>query len=175
MRAFQVSGLLNKIATLVGTKADLGEVVAATLEMSAVTNLKAFDTPVQKQVYSRQYFLERSTENNMAFADKMLVAVNDATGRSYQFKFNKNYLGFIEDGKVTNFMSVVPRRRDVNLSFRVTRSDEYDQNVIAKLGGRYMENSGWYVVSIKTNTPNIDAIIESFKPMIAQARNEYFE
>ena len=79
MRAFQVSGLLNKIASIVGTKADLGEVVAATLEMSAVTNLKAFDTPTQKQVYSRQYFLERTTENNMAFADRMLQAVNEAT------------------------------------------------------------------------------------------------
>lgn len=174
MRAFQVSGLLNKIASIVGEKADLGEVVAATLEMSAVTNLKAFDTPTQKQVYSRQYFLERTTENNMAFADRMLQAVNEATGRSYQFKFNKNYLGFLEDGKVTNFMSVVPRRKDVNLGFKVTRSDEYDQNVIARLGGRYMENSGWYVVSIKPQSVNVDELIESLKPMIAQARNEYF-
>lgn len=174
MRAFQVSGLLNKIASIVGEKADLGEVVAATLEMSAVTNLKAFDTPTQKQVYSRQYFLERSTEANMAFADRMLQTVNEATEHSYQFKFNKQYLGFVEEGKVTNFMSVVPRRRDVNLGFKVTRSDEYNKNVITRLGGRYMENSGWYVVSIKTNTPNIDEIIESFKPMVAQARNEYF-
>lgn len=116
----------------------------------------------------------RTTEANMAFADKMLVAVNEATGRPYQFKFNKYYLGFIEDGKVTNFMSVVPRRRDVNLSFKVTRSDAYDQNVIAGLGGRYMENSGWYVVSIKPQSVNVDEVIESLKPMIAQARNEYF-
>lgn len=174
MRAFQVSGLLNKIASIVGEKADLGEVVAATLEMSAVTNLKAFDSPVQKQVYSRQYFLERTNEKNMAFADKMLQAVNEATGRSYQFKFNKQYLGFVEEGKVTNFMNVIPRRRDVNLGFKVTRSDEYDKNVIEKLGGRYMENSGWYVVSIKPQSVNVDEVVESFKPMIAQARNEYF-
>jgi hypothetical protein len=174
MRAFQVSGLLNKIATIVGEKADLGEVVAATLEMSAVTNLKAFDTPTQKQVYSRQYFLERTTENNMAFADRMLQAVNEATGHLYQFKFNKNYLGFVEDGKISNFMSVMPRRKDVNLGFKVTRSDEYDKNVITRLGGRYMENSGWYVVSIKPQSVNVDEVIESMKPMIAQARNEYF-
>ena len=47
MRVFQVSGLLNKMAELIDKMADLGEVVAAMLEMSAVTNLKAFDTPKQ--------------------------------------------------------------------------------------------------------------------------------
>ena len=38
-----------------------------------------------------------------------------------------------------------------------------------------MENSGWYVVSIKPQSVNADEVIESLKPMIAQARNEYFE
>ena len=42
-RTFSVSGLLNKIAGLVGNDAELGSAIAATLELSAVTNLKAFD------------------------------------------------------------------------------------------------------------------------------------
>lgn len=44
-RAFQVSLLLNKIASLVNDDANLGAIVESTLELSAVTNLKAFDTP----------------------------------------------------------------------------------------------------------------------------------
>lgn len=44
-RVFSVSSLLNKIAEIVNNDEQLGEIIEATLEMSAVTNLKAFDTP----------------------------------------------------------------------------------------------------------------------------------
>lgn len=44
-RVFSVSSLLNKIAELINDDERLGEIIEATLEMSAVTNLKAFDTP----------------------------------------------------------------------------------------------------------------------------------
>ncbi len=48
-RVFSVSGLLNKIAELIHNDEQLGEIISAVLELSAVTNLKAFDTP--KKVY----------------------------------------------------------------------------------------------------------------------------
>ena len=47
-RTFSVSGLLNKIAEIVGNDAELGNIIASTLELSAVTNLKAFDGPLKK-------------------------------------------------------------------------------------------------------------------------------
>lgn len=47
-RAFSVSTLFNKIAELVNDDEQLGEIVANTLELSAVTNLKAFDGPMKK-------------------------------------------------------------------------------------------------------------------------------
>lgn len=49
-RTFSISGLLNKIADLVGNDDELGSVIASTLELSAVTNLKAFDGPLKKVV-----------------------------------------------------------------------------------------------------------------------------
>lgn len=45
-RAFQVSTLLTKIAEIVSDDNRLGEIIEATLELSAVTNLKAFDGPL---------------------------------------------------------------------------------------------------------------------------------
>lgn len=51
-RAFSVSALLNKIAEIVDNDEQLGELVEATLELSAVTNIKAFDTP--KKISSTQ-------------------------------------------------------------------------------------------------------------------------
>ena len=44
-RSFQVSTLLNEIANLVNNDEELGSIIESTLEMSAVTNLKAFDSP----------------------------------------------------------------------------------------------------------------------------------
>ena len=47
-RVFSVSSLLNKIAQIIGNDEQLGEIIEATLELSAVTNLKAFDGPMKK-------------------------------------------------------------------------------------------------------------------------------
>lgn len=174
MRAFQVSGLLNKMAELVDKKADLGEVVAATLEMSAVTNIKAFDTPKQTQVYTRQYWVERSCEENVAFAEKILEIVNSTTEATYQYKYNKGYFGFNRNGSATNFMALTPRRRDVSLSIKVVSTDEFDKIIIEKLGGRYNHNSGWYSMSIKNQPDKNDENFEALKPVIAQAEKEYF-
>ena len=174
MRAFQVSGLLNKMAELVDKKADLGEVVAATLEMSAVTNLKAFDTPKQMLVYTRQYWVERANEANVVFAEKILEAVNSVTESAYLYKYNKTYLGFSRNGSATNFMSVVPRRRDVSIGIKVTNTDEFDSVVKGTFGGKYHENSGWYTMSIKDLPDKNDENLEALKPMFAQAEKEFF-
>ena len=47
-RVFSISSLLNKIAELVNNDEQLGNIITAILELSAVTNLKAFDGPIKK-------------------------------------------------------------------------------------------------------------------------------
>ncbi len=47
-RVFQISGLFNKIASIINNDEQLGEIVEATMELSAVTNLKAFDAAPKK-------------------------------------------------------------------------------------------------------------------------------
>ena len=44
-RVFSVSMLLNKISEIINNDEQLGDIIESTIEMSAVTNLKAFDTP----------------------------------------------------------------------------------------------------------------------------------
>ena len=57
-RTFSVSGLLNKIAVIINNDAELGNIISATLELSAVTNLKAYDGPLKKT-----YKFNRDTNN----------------------------------------------------------------------------------------------------------------
>ena len=47
-RVFQVSSLLNKIAAIVNNDEQLGDIVESTMALSAVTNLKAFDSAPKK-------------------------------------------------------------------------------------------------------------------------------
>ena len=54
-RVFSVSTLLNKISEYVNNDERLGDIIEATLEMSAVTNLKAFDTPKKVATTVRNY------------------------------------------------------------------------------------------------------------------------
>ena len=54
-RSFYVSALLNKIAEFINNDDQLGDIIEATLEMSAVTNLKAFDTPKKVKANQRNY------------------------------------------------------------------------------------------------------------------------
>lgn len=54
-RVFSVSMLFNKIAEIINSDEQLGDIIEATLEMSAVTNLKAFDTPKKVKVTQRNY------------------------------------------------------------------------------------------------------------------------
>ena len=54
-RVFSVSTLLNRISEYVNNDERLGEIIEATLEMSAVTNLKAFDTPKKVTTTVRNY------------------------------------------------------------------------------------------------------------------------
>ena len=66
-RAFQVSQLLTKIAEFVNDDNHLGEIVEATLALSAVTNLKAFDGPL---VMKKTRALEVNTFNGKEIKGK---------------------------------------------------------------------------------------------------------
>lgn len=62
-RVFSVSALLNNIAQLINNDERIGEIIEATLEMSAVTNLKAFDSPRRVSSGMRNYDLSKFAVN----------------------------------------------------------------------------------------------------------------
>ena len=74
-RVFSVSSLLNKVAEIVGDNEHLGEIIEATLEMSAVTNLKAFDTPKKITAGNRNYDKYAVNGNGRYGKGKMVEAV----------------------------------------------------------------------------------------------------
>ena len=82
-RVFSVSLLLNKIAEIVNNDEQLGDIIEATLEMSAVTNLKAFDTPKKPKAseidWSGKIWMPVKEQISSTLSTKM----NIPNGKSY--------------------------------------------------------------------------------------------
>ena len=75
-RAFSISGLLNKIAQIIGNDEQLGEIIESILEMSAVTNIKAFDAPKRVKVSEIQW------------AEKLWIPVKEQLSQSLNIKMS---------------------------------------------------------------------------------------
>jgi hypothetical protein len=113
-RAFQVSLLMNKIAEIVNDDDNLGAIVESTLELSAVTNLKAFDTPKKVQGKKSAIFgdfsIEIMTDNKVvvkkgdAVCDNTKAALREIAkkvGFAFDPRWNTQQLG----NKLANFIN----------------------------------------------------------------------
>ena len=80
-RVFSVSTLLNKIAELINDDQNLGDIIASILELSAVTNLKAFDGPMKlpkerKRAVVGDYTIIINDDNSVAVHKNGNVCAN---------------------------------------------------------------------------------------------------
>lgn len=172
-RVFQVSGLLNKIASIVNDDEQLGEIIAATMELSAVTNLKAFDTTPKKTLSSssRNNWVDIYGETALSWIDDMFELLRKATGRDYQPTYTIQYIGVNCENKKCNFLVLVinKKKKDVTVNVRVERKDEWDA-LLAQLAPDYNKHKGdWYNFKIAPNKE----LLETLMPIIVQAAAEY--
>lgn len=90
IRAFQVSGLLNKIAEIINNDENLGEIVESVIALSAVTNLKAFDTTPKKgrsqAANDIMIFFEKFVADLKPAIPTIKAAKGKLYGRVYSYK-----------------------------------------------------------------------------------------
>ena len=82
-RVFSVSSLLNKIADIINNDEQLGEIIEATLEMSAVTNLKAFDSPKKLKSSEIDWAGKLWIPFKNGIASTLTTKMNIPNGKSY--------------------------------------------------------------------------------------------
>ena len=107
-RVFSVSSLLNKIAEIINNDENLGEIIETTLEMSAVTNLKAFDSPKKLKVseidWSGKLWIPIKEQISSSINTKMTIF----KGKPYCFIHScRQYLGYCIIYSVRDNMAVV--------------------------------------------------------------------
>jgi predicted transport protein len=83
------------------------------------------DEPVA-EARDRPYWEAKASKATLALTDDLLNKVVKAVEPGAALKYNKNYIGLVIDGAAFNFVSFVPKKAHLILSFRLERSEEVD-------------------------------------------------
>lgn len=78
------------------------------------------------QPTDRSYWERRSSKKSLDLMDQLMTIVNEVEPTAIP-KYNKHYVGLSVDGSPLNFISFVPRKANVMMTFRLPKTDEYDQ------------------------------------------------
>lgn len=118
----------------------------------------------------RGHWEKRSTPQIMKLADRFhsMVEQHDS---GVELKFNKHYIGFVKNGVATAYVSMIPQRKKMNVSFRIPRSDEVT-DMIEDSGIGTLPYDRWfghYRVIIR-HVPDIDNHSELLTELIKTAK-----
>lgn len=83
------------------------------------------DEPVA-EARDRPYWEAKASKATLALTDELLNKVVNAVEPGAALKYNKHYVGLVIDGAAFNFVSFVPKKAHVIVSFRLERSEEVD-------------------------------------------------
>ena len=122
-RVFQVSSLLNKIAEIIGNDSIIGETIESIIQMSAVTNLKAFDTAPKVTKFNRD-------TSNYRYNGEVYTVKTDLI-RSILRDILKTH----PDYTLSNIQDMFAYKKNMSTEFMSEEMyKDYAQNDIKKLG-----------------------------------------
>lgn len=137
-RAFQISGLLNCLATVINNDDDLGNIIESTIKMSAVTNIKAFDAaPKTREKVGRGYWEKKGLSKHLDIIEKIAKTLPFIQDNSYEINYSATrYIGFInkETGKTSNFFTFVPKGKFILLEIPRIPEDKKFEESMNKMG-----------------------------------------
>lgn len=74
----------------------------------------------------RAFWENRGSKKTLSVTDHLLRLVNEVEPRA-GLKYNKHYIGLEVDGSPFNFVSFIPRKAHVIMTFKLPKSDEVDR------------------------------------------------
>ncbi len=122
-----------------------------------------------REITDREYWVKRGSPDTVKMADELLNLVN-TFGDKYELKYNKFYIGFSKDGQANNFAILRPRKKDINIEFKLQNSEEIqtiiDVNGLDDMG----YDSRWGNYRIRVSKSDLlthkEALSELFKNAI---------
>ena len=129
-RFFNVISLFNGFIPIVAIRVaaiDLGD-NNVTLMFTRVLDHQvrvAGDDEDSGIVADREYWEKASNPAIMALMDDLLTLVHQ-TDPSVRLNYNQQYVGLMNDRRATNYVSFVPKRKQLNVEIKLPRTDAYD-------------------------------------------------
>ena len=93
----------------------------------------------------REYWVGRATKETVALADELLKKLHEFDP-SLELNYNKPYIGLKREGRADNFVSFMPRKKNIIFELKLPQTDELNQKIddaeldqmeYHKRGGRY--------------------------------------
>ena len=79
-------------------------------------------------VADREYWEKASNPEIMDLMDDLLMLVHQ-TDSSVRLNYNQQYVGLMNDRRSTNYVSFVPKRKQLNVEIKLPRTDSYDSQI----------------------------------------------
>jgi hypothetical protein len=130
------------------------------------------DEPVAEPTDRNYWEAQRGTKKSVATTDALLKIVNQVEPKAV-LKYNKHYIGLEVGGSAMNFVSFMPRKSFVIMSFRIFQSQEID-NLIDESGFEKLSyDSQFKQYRIRVESSNDEKQKESLLQLIKVAYDAY--
>lgn len=157
-RFLNVISLFNKSIPLIAIQLsaiEVGEVVTINcvkvLDLSTSMGWEEDNTAAVAT--DRAYWLKKAAPQTVGLADNILSLVHDVLGnQNLALNYNKHYIGLASGGVANNFISMKPRKHNVLLQIKLSRTDEVSELIEQSLELISYDNRwGLYQVRVTAN------------------------
>ena len=166
-RFFNVISLFNGSIPIIAIqmkaikhKDDLG------LDFTTVLDLIIPDEEEPGDTVDRAYWEKRATKDTVKMADTLLTYINEFIS-GFSLKYNKYYIGLVQNGIAKNFTHFKPRKFIMRLNIKLRKTDDIDE-IIKDCGFDslpYNKQSNEYRLKLKEKDlkNNKDVIVDLLK------------
>ena len=79
-------------------------------------------------VADREYWEKASRPEIIVLMDDLLSLIQQ-TDPSVRLNYNQQYVGLRNDNRATNYVSFVPKKKQLNVEIRLPRTESYDSQI----------------------------------------------
>ena len=124
----------------------------------------------EKEVVDRSYWENRGTKATVKMTDKLLERIR-SFAPSFDFKYNKFYMGGVEDGQTNNFVRFRPQKNALKVELRMKQSSEIENHMSEK-GIDFIDYTKWGRYRFRLSKSDLNDHIDYITEIIQNAYSE---
>jgi hypothetical protein len=127
-----------------------------------------------RETTDRDYWIKRGSSETVSMVDKCLE-IGKSFDPELTLKYNKFYIGFAKNGSACNFSIFRPRRKDLNIEFKVLQSDDIKELIDSAGIDDMGYDSRWGSYRIRISKSEFKEKQSTLEKLMSRAYSEYNE